>query len=84
MKNVNWSTVAAVTLLALAIFMTWGALGGWIGTMGPGWSMMGSGWGIWSPDPSMAESAGGMFFLLLVFIALFAALVLWVVRSSKK
>ena len=84
MNKIKWPIVLGAGAVLLVIFMTWGAFGGLSGTMGPGWSMMGSGWGIWSSDPSMSEFAGGMFFLSLCFVAFIAALVLWVVRSGKK
>lgn len=39
MNKINWSTIVALTLVVLVIFMTWGAFGGWSGMMGPGWGM---------------------------------------------
>lgn len=67
-NKINWPTIAALALVALVIFMTWGALGGWSG-MGP--SMMGS-------------VFDGMVLLGLVFIGFFALLFFWVVRNLKK
>lgn len=68
MKNVKWSTIAALALVALVIFVTWGALGGWSG-MRP--SMMGS-------------VFDGMVLLGLVFIGFFALLFFWVVQNLGK
>ena len=70
MKNVSGSTVSVLVLFALVIFMTWGALGGWSGTMGLG---MGT-----SFDGAMT------FVGMLAFVVFFAALVLWVWRNWRR